>query len=254
MHLFFMRKILGLLVMPIGLIWLGLLTATWLCWRRGQRRLGIGMTVLSLFYTVVGNPHTGFALMASLERQIHPVDIATLEPFDAVCVLGGGSEQDPSGRTQLGTNGDRIVMAARLWYAGKAKLLVASGCGDNGPKGSRRDLTRETRDLWLSLGIPGEAIRQVEEPCWTTHDEIQAYGRMRKRYGWTRVALISSASHLPRALAEASKVGLDVVPIGSDWRSRDRPILPQDFVPQAAGFENAQCACWEYVGRLAAAL
>ena len=235
--------------MPTGLIWLGLMLATLLCWKRKQRLLSFYLFLLTALYTLAGNPQVGCALLRSLESRIPPVDIATLEPFDAVCVLGGGSELDPRGTPELGPSGDRIFAAAKLWHAGKARILVTSGVSQDEFNGVQRNAGQETRVLWRSLGIPESAIRVVPDPCWVTGDEIKAYCKLRDQYGWKRIALVSSAWHLPRALALADREGLHVTPIGADWQSRQRAHLLRECVPQGPGFLNTQLGCWEYLGQ-----
>lgn len=248
MTLFSIQKTIALLVMPAGLLWLLLLLACLLCFRTRQKPLAAFLLVLALLYAGAGNIHLGATLMAGLESAIPPVDPNILAPFDAVCVLGGGSEEDPLGRPQLNYSGDRIHLAARLWHGGKARLLVASGMARDSLKGVRNG-GEETRALWRELGVPDSAILVVEEPCWITRDELSAFHRLQGRYGWKRMGLVSSASHLPRALALAKKVGLEVTPLGADWRGRRRVFQLQSLVPQADGFMDVHRASWEYVGR-----
>jgi uncharacterized SAM-binding protein YcdF (DUF218 family) len=245
MTLFSLQKTLALLVMPAGLLWLLLLLACLLCFRNRQKPLAAFLLILALLYACAGNVYLGAALMARLESSIPPHPEG---PFDAVCVLGGGSDETPMGGPQLGLGGDRIYMAARLWHAGKARLLVASGMSRDSLRGVR-DGGEETRVLWRELGIPDCAILVVKEPCWNTRDEIAAYRKLQERFGWSRLSLVSSASHLPRALALARKTGLVMTPLGSDWRGRRKAFQFQDLAPQAEGFMDVQRACWEYLGR-----
>lgn len=250
MTVFALQKTLGLLAMPVGLLWLFLIAACLLCIRRRQRTPALLLLGAVLLYTAAGNVYLGSALMGRLEASIPPVDVATVPPFDAVCVLAGGTQEDPFGRPQVNTSGDRILLAARLWHAGKARMLVADGRTPDTLKGER-NLGEEARTLWRGLGVPDAAILVVEEPCWTTHDEISAYRRLQSRFGWSRVALLSSAWHLPRAMALARKAGFEITPVGADWRGQQHPFQLEFLVPQAGGFTDVQLACWEYLGHLA---
>lgn len=248
MSLFALQKTLGLLVMPAGLLWLFLLASGGLCLLRKQRLPALLFLLVALGYALAGNVYLGAALMARLESGVPPVEVAALAPFDAVCVLGGGSQQDPFGQPQANLSGDRILLAARLWHAGKARVLVASGMSRDS-LGAPRNLGEETRALWRSLGVPDTAILVVGEPCWNTRDEILADRRLQLRFGWKRVGLVSSAWHLPRALTLARRAGLDALPLGADWRGRPHPFQLQLMVPQAEGFWDVQRACWEWLGR-----
>ena len=248
MPLFALEKTLANLAMPTGLIWLLILAAALLCWRRRQRGPAAVCLGIAVVYAVVGNVYVGGALMASLERTTRPVDVGSLQPFDAVFVLGGGGGQDEDGNPELSGAGDRIYLAARLWHAGKARLLVTSGMARDGVHGIE-DQGQDTRVLWRAIGIPDRCILPVAQPCWITRDEIGAYVRLQSQYGWRRMGLVSSASHLPRAMALAAKAGLVVTPLGADRGGRTLPFQPQYLVPQGRGFEASQRACWEYLGR-----
>ncbi len=250
MTLLSLQKTLALLVMPAGFLWLLLLSACVFCYRRRQWPLGAFLLAITLLYACAGNIQLGAALMARLESAVPPVEPAAAGPFEAVFVLGGGSEEDPRGRPELNSAGDRGRLAARLWHLGRTPLLVASGMGRDSLRGVRNG-GEETRTLWRELGIPDSAILVVPEPCWITREEIAAYRRLQLQAGWKRMALVSSASHLPRAMALAERAGLAVPPLGADWRGRPRAFQLQSLVPQAEGFMDIQRACWEYVGRWA---
>ncbi len=207
------------------------------------------LVLLTVGYTVAGNVHVGHALMRSLESTVPNQGAIPTEAFDAVFVFGGATELDSFGRPQLACSGDRVMAAARLYHAGLTRVLVASGVSADDPSGSR-DLGQEARNLWLSVGVPDTSIRVVDTPCRVTREEVAAFLALKQRNGWNRVALVSSAWHLPRILRLAGRVGLDGIPYGSDWRGRRHVFQWQDCVPQGAGFWRVNLAVWEYVGRL----
>lgn len=248
MTLLDLEKTLGMLFMPAGFLWMLMLAAAILLARKRQwAPAGLMLLVWALF-GVAGNYYVGSSLLAGLERTIPAVDLEKVQPFDAVFVLGGGTEVDPAGDPMLGTSGDRVVTAARLWHLGKARTLVASGVSRDA-EGAMRDGGRETRAIWLGLGIPDSAILVVEEPCWITRDEIAAYRKLQERRHWKRMALVSSAWHLPRAMGLAAKAGLEFTPVGSDWRGRRYALQLQRMLPQGEGLQRTTYACWEYLGR-----
>lgn len=245
-----LQKTIGFLVMPAGLIWLGLIAAAVSSWRRNGPRRAAFLTLAVLGYTLAGNIHIGHALMRNLEARVPGSHQLPATPFDAAFVFGGSTELDPFGRPELACSGDRVIAAARLYHAGLAKRLVASGVSSDSPTGPR-NLAEETRRIWLSLGIPADAILLVPEPCWVTRDEVKAFKRLREEQAWEKAALISSAWHLPRIVRLAKKEGLSGTPFGSDWRGREHVFQIQDCVPQGAGFWRVNLAAWEYVGTLA---
>ncbi len=164
------KKVIALLMLPTGLVWLGLMALIgWPGLKRPGRLLAAAVLVL---YTLSGNAWTGGWLLGKLEVPYIALPPVT-EPFEAVCVLGGGSSPTPGGDAQLGPAGDRLIMPARLFLAGKARHLVASGVSVTDIGGSR-SLADDTATVWLALRIPDSAITRLSEPR-TTGEEIRAY-------------------------------------------------------------------------------
>ena len=108
-----LTKLLGMLCMPLGLLWLGLALAAAWALRRRLRGPGAFLVLLFLGLTLAGNLQVGAWLMGRLESEVPPLSEHSA-PFDALFVLGGGSQIDDQGRPLLSTGGDRIVEAARL--------------------------------------------------------------------------------------------------------------------------------------------
>lgn len=248
MSLLELQKTLGSLLMPAGLLWVLLAALAFLLLRRRQRFPALLAILAWGLYGLAGNYYVGTALLAGLERGIPAVEDQGA-PFDATFVLGGGTELGPAGTPILGAAGDRVAQAACLWHAGRTRYLVASGWGRDAATGPR-DLGEETRVLWMGLGVPREAIVVVDSPCWVTRDEIRAYRLLADRMGWRRMALVSSAWHLPRALALADRMGLEFRPVGADWRGRGGAFLLHHLVPEGDGFQRTSLACWEHLGRM----
>lgn len=244
-----LTKLIGMLLMPLGLLWLGLLGATLWAFRRQVRGLGVFLALLTLGLSLAGNPMVGHALKVRLESGV-PVAPEDGPALEALYVLGGGTEVDDQGHPFPGENGDRVLEAARLWRAGRVQRLVAGGAAA-GAQGRLRDFGLETRAIWMELGVPAAAIRVIEEPCLITRDEIRAYQRLKTREGWTCVGLLSSAWHLPRVMALAKREGLEVLPFRSKRPSPFPPIRLWHFVPQQQGIQNTQQVCWEELGRWA---
>ena len=247
---FVAQKAFGLLLMPAGLAWMLLIALTVAAWRTAPRPLAWLASVALLLFTVAGNAWVGNALIGSLEQRIPPLNLEGQQPFDAICVLGGGTEFSEADGPQLASAGDRIALAARLWHAGKAKLVVVSGSsiGDMEPE---RDLTQESTMLLRGMGVDQRAILHIPSAAVNTAQEIVAYHAMAKEHGWTRVGLVSSAWHLPRALRLCHADNFEVVPIGADRRGRFRSWSLYWVIPQHHGFDRVQHACWEYLGMLA---
>jgi uncharacterized SAM-binding protein YcdF (DUF218 family) len=237
------KKVIGLLVLPSGVIWLGLMAMVgW----PGLNRLGRAFAMLVLIlYTLAGNAWTGAWLLGRLESP-YAAMARPSQPFDAICVLGGGSSATPNGDAQLGPAGDRLIVPARLFLSGKARHLVASGLSVTDIGGSR-SLADDTAAVWLELGIPETAITRLSKPR-TTAEEIRAYKELIAVNSWKRVGVCSSAWHLRRVEKICRSEGIGMVPVPADFLSAPLPWTPMYAVPQARGFQNVQKALWEYLG------
>ena len=243
------QKALGLLLMPTGLLWILLTALAGLLWWMRHQRFALLASFIWCLYTLTGNKMIGDAMLLSLEKQISVVDIASMEPLQAVFVLGGGTTNSANGPS-LGDSGDRVILAARIFHAGKTPLLISSGSGIKGISGDR-DLAQETAVIWRSLGVPEANIFAFPPGSTITRAEITAYDKLVREHGWTRVGLVSSAWHLPRALRQCERIGFQPIPIGADRRDYFDGWSLYHVIPKASSFENVQTACWEYLGMLA---
>ncbi len=244
------QKAFALLVMPAGLAWVLLIAVTVGAWRSATRTLAWLASAALLLYTLAGNSWVGDALISGLERDIPALEIEHLAPFDAVCVLGGGTEFIEGHGPSLASAGDRLAVAARLWHAGKTKLVVVSGSSIAGME-RERDLAEESASLLRGLGVDPRAIVQIPPGAVNTTQEITAYGVLLREQGWTRVGLVSSAWHLPRALRLCRTAKVDLVPLSADRRGRFRGWSLYWLIPQDHGFDRVQRAGWEYLGMIA---
>lgn len=237
------KKVIALLVLPTGLVWLGLMVLVgW----PGLNRLGRWVAaVVLVIYTLAGNAWIGGGLLARLEAPYTAL-VVPAEPFDAICVLGGGSSPTPDGGAQLGPAGDRVIVPARLFLAGKTRHLVASGVSVTDIGGSR-SLADDTATVWRELGIPDTAVTRLSNPR-TTAEEIVAYKKLIEANGWKRVGICSSAWHLRRVELICRKEGVGMIPVAADFLSGPLPWTPLYTVPQSRGFQNVQRALWEFLG------
>ena len=244
-----LRKLVGVCLMPMGLLWLALGALGWRLTATGHRRLGAATWAFWLAIGLAGNGRVGDAMIGWLERDYAVVDPLQLERFDAVLVLGGGVTQAAHGQITLGESGDRVMLAARLFHTGRVETLVTSGppFPSATPTTSIPQLTAR---LWEDLGIPAEAIVLVEGPR-STRAEIDRFEGLLGEQRWRRVGLLTSAYHLRRATRLCSRRGISVVPLPANLRGVTPPLRPRDLVPQAAGFGKVQLACWEILGAAA---
>ena len=244
-----LRKFVGLCLMPAGLVWLGLLALARILDQRAARPLAVAALALWLLYTLAGNVWFGSAVQAWLQRGYGTLDPFGQGRFDAVLVLGGGVEVSGEGAPALTAAGDRVVLAARLYRAGRTPVLVASGPYLPLAGGRAISTAAATALIWRQLGVPEESIVLLEGPRTTT-DEVLALKTTAAERGWHRVGLLTSAWHLRRAMGLCRRSGVEATPLPSDVVRLPRAQL-RLVVPQELGFSRVQMACWEVLGPFA---
>ncbi|HZJ14543.1 MAG TPA: YdcF family protein [Chthoniobacteraceae bacterium] len=242
------RIVLALLE-PIGLIWLALLLLTALLWRKRQHSFAFATGALAAAIYVIGATDVPGALLRSLERPYAGVNYATLPNADAVVLLGGGvgpSRNEVAG-LHLSEAGDRVVMALEMMRLGKAPVLV---CGGGIVKMEGRELHEADllkRALEERVSIP-EVISLGG--CHDTHEEAMRTLNLVRDRGWQRLLLVSSASHLPRAVATFRTLGLTVIPVPCDFRTTlsTAPTKVKVAMPGYEGFEKTSVWMHETIG------
>ena len=109
---------------------------------------------------------------------------------------------------------DRVQTAANLYIAGKVEKLLMSG--DN--RFVEYNEPAVMRDVALSLGVPETAI-VVDFAGRRTYDTCY---RAKAIFGVTEAILVTQAFHLPRAIYECSRLGVDSVGVNADLRVYSR--------------------------------
>ena len=238
-------KVVALLVMPVGLIWLGAIALTAHLARRGQRREAIALGVLTALLTLAGNRPLSEAAFAWLEEDYADVDVFAGRPLDAVIVLGGGTRSDIHGRPEAAEAGDRLVLAARLFHAGRAPRIAISGAAIEGF--DPHDSMSATRALLEGLGVPADAI--VGAPgARNTREEARVHARLARERGWERVGLVTSAWHMRRATRLFQREGLEVQPLPADARGSYHWMGLPSIVPRGRALDGTELVVWELLG------
>mgnify|MGYP001314956680 FL=1 len=240
--MFVIKKLIGhfLMPLPLGLVFLTLGLVLLLRRRRlcGWGALTFGWLVL----VVTSNRGVSSALTSSLESTYAPVPpaLAVAEPKDGapaagdvasiwppelrdaafVAVLGGGhgdARALSSGQRLSNSARARLVEGVRIALALPETRLVVSG-PDNGGQPDVDEPPPQTHarvlaDAAVELGFPRERIVEID----TARDTAEEVVALRLLAGTERIALVTSAWHLPRAMQLARHEGLEVFPCPADY-------------------------------------
>jgi uncharacterized SAM-binding protein YcdF (DUF218 family) len=93
----------------------------------------------------------------------------------------------------------------------------------------------------------GVKVRWVEAASRDSAENASLSAPMLKTAGITRIALVSNASHLPRAVPLFEKQGLEVIPAPMGF-STGSPSLAGSLLPGGLGLSRE--ALHEYLGQL----
>jgi uncharacterized SAM-binding protein YcdF (DUF218 family) len=251
--MFLLKKVIGFLLMPLplSLIFLALgILLILLLKRRLLARLcfvfGLGILLLA------GNRAASGLLCASLERRYVPAPVAAIPEasrlrscgFVAVLGSGHGNADDLAASQQLSSSGRaRLVEGLRLAILLPETRLIVSG-----PRmgSDRQTHARVLADAAVELGFPRERILEIDT-ARDTEEETVALARL---VGGERVALVTSAYHMPRAMRLAKHAGLGAVPCPSDYMDRDGQNTSGLglFTWDAESLANSTRAWREYIG------
>lgn len=156
------------------------------------------------------------SLGQDLEWRYPPLPADARAP--AIVLLGGGTEPIVPPRTEVEVSdaGDRILYAAELWRQGRAREIVVAGgrLAVDGRLGPEAD---DIERLLATMGVPREVIRS-ERLSRNTEENAVEVKRLLSQSGISRILLVTSAIHMPRAVALFQAQGFDVVPAPTDYR------------------------------------
>jgi uncharacterized SAM-binding protein YcdF (DUF218 family) len=191
------------------------------------------LTILWLFST----PLVSRILLSTLEDTKSQQGMSSAD----VAVLLGGiiSGENDAGEPDLNDSVDRAIKAARLYRDGSVKHILITG-GTPEPQ-----LLAGLLEEW---GVPKDAIL-IENRSRNTFENALNSKLLWDVHQFRSGLLVTSASHMPRALAVFRRAGFAVEPAATDFRSR--PFLMDGILavlPDARALENSTIAIKEWIG------
>lgn len=250
---FWLKKLLGYWLMPLPLC-LAVLVAGVLLMRRprrarlGRRLVAAGVIALLLF----GNKFVSTLLLAPLETRYAAIPEVRADAVPAdlaacrfVVVLGSGNGNTPglSASNELSVSAlARITEAVRLLRVLPLARLVVSGPADGKYLAHAVVLARAA----ASLGVAPDRFIYIDQ-ARDTEDESLA---VKKIVGDAPFALVTSAWHLPRAMALFRHAGLTPLPCPTDFNARTGDWRWNDLLWDVESLERSTWAVRERIGYL----
>lgn len=246
------RPILATLALPPAAPLL-LAAAGWLLarrWRAAGRTLGIAGLALLWLLSCNG-------VAVQLSRTLLP-QVAALAPaqapslrgqgIQAVIALGGGLHPrvpELEGPQPSSYTGTRALYAA--WLARESGLPMGFAGGVGWANAGAADHPNEADAVARLLGRTGLApLRWADAASRDTIENARNMAALLQRDGITRIALVTSAWHMPRSVRAFEAAGLQVLPAPMGFVTPlQRPLL--EWLPSSHGLSNSHNVLREWL-------
>lgn len=266
-----------LLIEPVALVWLGLLWLTVSLWfgrASVSKKQRMASVVLLLSFWFVASPFGANALVWSLERNYRSAELCDgASADDTIVILGGGKKGSSAAPDEVEALMEatlvRTFAGLRLWQQLERKPAVVLSGGGYGD-------VREA-DLMALLaeqaGVPAEQLL-LERESRSTRENAQGVrglferkfdgkldGKFEEKLGEafsgtkelgaesSRIFLVTSAMHMPRARSTFTRFGFDVCPWPVDQRAF-RPDFGGLWIPSIRPLQKSSMALHEFKGLL----
>ena len=208
----------------------------------GGRLALLGIALLALTYLAVW-------CMQGWQYRTHYLSRPIAPPVDAVIVLGGGMDAD--GEFNI-IGWARVRAAVALLARGDAAQAIFTGFGcAEGDDGCSEAAKMRARAL-AEGAEPGRLL--VEPDARTTLQNLTLSFAIADERGFDRLAVLTDAFHLTRAVALARLLGREVVPVaakgGLYWlpTAEQMPMLMRETL--AWWYNLGKAAAWTGLGLL----
>jgi uncharacterized SAM-binding protein YcdF (DUF218 family) len=153
------------------------------------------------------------------------------------------------GEPRLGSGANRALQAVRLYRAGRVHFILISA-GNLSWHQARVPEAQHIAYLLKEWGVPNDALI-IEGQSRNTYENALRSKPIWDARGFRSGLLVTSAFHMPRALAVFRHVGFAVEPAAADFHGG--PVLeggPLAFLPDAAALAASSLALKEWLGLL----
>lgn len=245
----FLAKILPFFIYPLGFSLILFIVALPLAGRSAFGSFGIAIAVFILW--VSSTPLISTSLLSALEGQYPVMSVADTPKADVAVVLGGGvmGVSPPRAMTEISDATNHLLYAGRLVKSGKIKKIILVGGSLIRPSEGPMD-GRDARALLIEWGVPADMISD-EEMRPNTYENARKVRDMRRDKPFDNALLITSAYHMPRAVAVFASAGVPIIPapVNIQVLRRD-PISLLDFVPSSDSLHQSTIAIREWIAIL----
>ena len=244
--LFTLKKVLGGMMLPLPLLLLLIAIGIALLWfsrfqRTGKLCVSLGWLLLLLL-----------SLQPVADSLLKPIEDKyptwrNAERVQYVVVLGGGYTWNPEwapSSNLINNSLPRLNEGIRLWLANPGSKMIFTGAAAKTNPVSTAEAGARVAE---SLGVPRSAIITLDSPK-DTEEEAAA---VKQAIGDVPFLLVTSASHLPRAMIFFQHVGLHPLPAPANQLAIVSPLNPWErIIPSPVWLMHSDRVGYETLGRL----
>ena len=243
-----LTKLLPLVFYPVGTVIL--LTLLGIIVTLSRRRYALPIFFLAILWLwIASTPIFGDWAISTLERQYPAQPIGETQKSDVAIILGGAVSQPAPPRVDLDLNksSDRVLQAVRLYKAGRVdRVLVAGG---NIPWLPNIQSESELiRSLLVDWGVPLKAVA-IAGKSRNTYENALEIKEIWRKEPFETALLITSAHHMPRAMAVFKKMGVPVTASATDIEAlKNIPSSPLRWLPDVSALVMTTMTIKEWLG------
>jgi uncharacterized SAM-binding protein YcdF (DUF218 family) len=251
----FLSKFLPLFVYPLGLACVLIFLALLVSYKRKTSNILITLALAILWLSST----TGFSNLLARSLELKYLPPAEIPSGEVLVVLGGGTEPASPPRTTVEINGagDRVLYAAELYKEGKAPFILLSGGDIEWLSSGSTTPAQDMAALLVQMGVPESAL-WLENESMNTYENALYAKEFLNEQDINQILLVTSAMHMPRAVALFEKQGFEVTPLPVDFSvtdsisasSSEGNIISKliDIMPTASNLALTTNAMKEYLG------
>lgn len=244
--LFTLKKVIGGLLLPLPALLIIMAAGILLLWfSRWQKSGKILISAAWLLLLLLGLQPVADRLLAPLENRWSTWN--NQHTIDYVVVLGGGYTWNPEwapSSNMLNNSLPRLTEGIRIWQANPGSKMIFTGAAAPTNPVSTAEVSSRVAQ---SLGVPASAIITLDKP----RDTEEEAREVAKITGDRPFALVTSASHLPRAIIFFQRQGLQPYPAPANQMAIASPLNFWDRItPSALWLGHSERAVYEGLGQL----
>ena len=239
---FLLSKTLDLLFTPLCWALLLAVAASWIA-HRGRMQAARRLWLASALVLYLPSTGLGSHFLWLQVVQFDGPRVDSHVTYDAAILLGGFATRLPGGRLELADGVERLFGTFELLRSGQAhSAIITSGCDE---VVCESDVIA---GLLVDMGIARDRLLVGRESV-NTRDNALEVRKLLQSGRFTRLALVTSAFHMQRALDTLHAAGIAADALAVDYQTLPVGSWFEAVVPRASHLDKSTRALREFLGR-----